>query len=97
MDVSNDSPEYAYFQRFVADHPDLVPYRTEWMIWDKELRFAGSIDMVYENPDGTLMIYDWKRSKGINKTSSFMKFSHTHVLTHPRYELLALRAPTQYV
>ena len=46
MDVSNDSPEYAYFQRFVADHPDLVPYRTEWMIWDKELRFAGSIDMV---------------------------------------------------
>ena len=82
MDVSNDSTEYAYFQRFLDDHADLVPYRTEWMVWDKELRFAGSIDMVYENPDGTLMIYDWKRSKGINKTSSFMKFSHTQCIEH---------------
>ena len=79
MDVSNDSVEYAYFQRFLEDHSDFVPYRTEWMVWDAELRFAGSIDMVYENPDGTLMIYDWKRSKGIHKTSSFMKFSHTTV------------------
>ena len=33
------------------------------MIWDKELRFAGSIDMVFENPDGTLQIYDWKKNK----------------------------------
>jgi ATP-dependent exoDNAse (exonuclease V) beta subunit len=82
MDVSNDSVEYAYFQRFLEDHPNFVPYRTEWMVWDKELRFAGSIDMVYENPDGTLMIYDWKRSKGIHKTSSFMKFSHTHCIEH---------------
>ena len=82
MDVSNDSTEYAYFNRFLEDHPDFVPYRTEWMVWDTELRFAGSIDMVYENPDGTLMIYDWKRSKGIHKTSSFMKFSHTHCIEH---------------
>ena len=29
MDVSNDSTEYAYFQRFLDDHADLVPYRTE--------------------------------------------------------------------
>ena len=82
MDVNNDSIEYNYFMRFVNDYPELVAYRTEWMIWDNELRFAGSIDMVYENPDGTLMIYDWKRSKGINKTSSFMKFSHTHCIDH---------------
>lgn len=82
MDVNNDSIEYNYFMRFVNDYPDLLAYRTEWMIWDNELRFAGSIDMVYENPDGTLMIYDWKRSKGINKTSSFMKFSHTHCIEH---------------
>jgi len=47
-----------------------------------EANRAGSIDMVYENPDGTLMIYDWKRSKGIHKTSSFMKFSHTHCIEH---------------
>ena len=42
------------------------------MIWDKELKFAGSIDMVYENPDGSLMIYDWKRSKAIKKTDNFL-------------------------
>ena len=82
VDVNNESTEYQYFNRFLDDNPDLVPYRTEWMVWDTELRFAGSIDMVYENPDGTLMIYDWKRSKGIHKTSSFMKFSHTHCIEH---------------
>tara|TARA_B100001769_G_scaffold195119_1_gene155539 strand:- start:17194 stop:17961 length:768 start_codon:yes stop_codon:yes gene_type:complete len=80
--VNNQSLEYQYFQKFVSDYPELVPYRTEWMIWDKELRFAGSIDMVYENPDGTLMIYDWKRSKSINKSSPYMKFSHTPCIEH---------------
>jgi len=82
MDVSNDSEEYKYFKQFTSDYCDFVPYRTEWMIWDKELRFAGSIDMVFENPDGTLMIYDWKRSKSIDKTSSFMKFAHTECIEH---------------
>tara|TARA_Y100000768_G_scaffold387158_1_gene377490 strand:+ start:704 stop:1471 length:768 start_codon:yes stop_codon:yes gene_type:complete len=80
--VNNQSLEYQYFQKFVSDYPELVPYRTEWMIWDKELRFAGSIDMVYENPDGTLMIYDWKRCKSINKSSPYMKFSHTPCIEH---------------
>ena len=80
--VNNDSIEYKYFMNFVRDFPYLKPYRTEWMIWDNELRFAGSIDMVYENSDGTLLIYDWKRSKCINKTTPFMKFSHTDCISH---------------
>ena len=29
--------------------------------------------MVYENDDGTLMIYDWKRSKGISTINNFNK------------------------
>lgn len=78
----NDSVEYQYFLNFVEANKELVPYRTEWMIWDKELRFAGSIDMVYENPDGTLMIYDWKRSKEIKKTDRFLKFSTTECIEH---------------
>lgn len=78
----NDSVEYKYFMNFVEANKDLVPYRTEWMIWDKELRFAGSIDMVYENPDGTLMIYDWKRSKEIKKTDRYLKFSTTECIEH---------------
>lgn len=80
--VKNDSKEYAYFMKFVETFPNLKPYRTEWMIWHKELRFAGSIDMVYEKEDGTLMIYDWKRSKEIKKTSAFDKYSHTECINH---------------
>jgi len=65
LPVSNDSIEYAYFQRFLADFPELKPYRTEWMVYYEELKLSGSIDMVFENPDGTLQIYDWKRCKEI--------------------------------
>ncbi len=82
VENNNDSIEYQYFRNFVKDNPDLKPYRTEWMIWDRELKFAGSIDMVYENPDGTLMIYDWKRSKAIKKTDTFLKFSTTDCIEH---------------
>ena len=80
--VTNNSIEYKYFQNFVKDFPNLKPYRTEWMIWDKELKFAGSIDMVYENLDGTLLIYDWKRTKDIKKTKSFVNFSKTDCISH---------------
>ena len=76
----NDSTEYNYFLNFQKATKDLVPYRTEWMIWDKDLKFAGSIDMVFENPDGTLMIYDWKRCKEIKKTDRFMKFAKTECI-----------------
>ena len=78
----NDSVEYGYFEAFLEAFPNLKAYRTEWMIWHKELRFAGSIDMVYENPDGTLSIYDWKRSKEIKKTDPWVKFSHTECIEH---------------
>jgi ATP-dependent exoDNAse (exonuclease V) beta subunit len=78
----NNSVEYTYFKNFLAAFPDLRPYRTEWMIWDKELKLAGSIDMVYENPDGSLMIYDWKRSKGIVKTTPWAKSSTTECIEH---------------
>ena len=56
----DEQVEWEYFLQFVGDHPELKPYRTEWMIYDEDLKLAGSIDMVYENADGTLSIYDWK-------------------------------------
>jgi len=40
---SNQLPPH--FMDFVKDHPDLIPYRTEWMIFDEDVRIAGSIDM----------------------------------------------------
>lgn len=76
-----ESPEYQYFVKFTEDHPDLVPYRTEWVVYSEEHRVCGSIDMVLENPDGTLSIRDWKRSKEIKKTNPFarMKFPVDHL------------------
>jgi len=71
----DEQVEWEYFLHFVRDHPELKPYRTEWMIFDEDLKLAGSIDMVYENPDGTLSIYDWKRSKDITKANSWKKFA----------------------
>ena len=35
-----------HFLAFLKDHPDLKPYRAEWMIFHEEIRLAGSIDMV---------------------------------------------------
>lgn len=64
--VHNESVEYGYFQNFVRDFPELKPYRTEWMIYYEELKLSGSIDMVFENPDGTIQIYDWKRCREIS-------------------------------
>lgn len=60
-----DCDEWRYFEEFQKEYSHLKPYRTEWMIWDKELKFAGSVDMTFENEDGTIEIYDWKRSKEI--------------------------------
>ena len=81
-EVSNDSTEFAYFMRFVADFPDLVPYRTEWMIYDQNIKLAGSVDMLFQNADGTLDIYDWKRCKDIKKTDSWGKFSHNPLIDY---------------
>lgn len=65
----NFSIEYSYFKNFVEDHPELVPYRTEWIVYSRKYDISGSIDMVYKNKDGSLSIYDWKRSKRIDKDS----------------------------
>jgi len=74
--------EWQYFLDFLRDYPDLKPYRTEWTIYDEELKLSGSIDMVYENPDGTLMIYDWKRSKDISRVNNFNEYAKTPCISH---------------
>ena len=82
VDVVNESVEYEYFKHFLADFPDLKPYRTEWTVFHEELKLAGSIDMVYEKPDGTLLIYDWKRCKEIVKTNAFGKWGNKECIEH---------------
>jgi len=82
MPVSNDSVEFEWFLRFVADFPELKPYRTEWMVYYEELKLSGSIDMIFENPDGTLQIYDWKRCKEIKYEPEFGKYAQTPCISH---------------
>ena len=78
----NDSIEYMYFENFLKDYPNLKPYRTEWTVFHEELKLAGSIDMVFENEDGTLLIYDWKRCKDIVKTNNWNKFSKNEIISY---------------
>jgi ATP-dependent exoDNAse (exonuclease V) beta subunit len=80
--LQNKPLEWQYFINFVKDHPDLKPYRTEWVVFNEDIKISGSIDMVYENPDGTLSIYDWKRSKGISRINTFNKFAVTPCICH---------------
>jgi hypothetical protein len=89
-DNKNTSIEYTYFKNFNKDMETRnesgdgpgEPYRTEWTVFDEDLRLAGSIDMCFKKPDDTIAIYDWKRSKEIKKTGGFMKFSKNPALSH---------------
>jgi len=76
------SREWSYFLEFVTAFPELKPYRTEWRIYDEDVKLAGSIDMVYENEDGTLSIYDWKRCKEISKVNGFKKHALTECINY---------------
>lgn len=81
IDVENDTKEWGQFQKFESlRDKEMKPFRTEWMIYDTELRLAGSMDMVFKNADGTYSIYDWKRSKAIKiKDSKKGNFPLEHV------------------
>lgn len=82
-EILKDKPlEWQYFIQFIKDTPDLKPYRTEWLVFNEDYKISGSIDMVYENPDGTLSIYDWKRSKDITRFNAFNKFAITECICH---------------
>jgi hypothetical protein len=80
--LSQKSIEWQYFINFVKDYPDLKPYRTEWTVFNEDIKISGSIDMVYENADGTLSIYDWKRAKDITRINSFNKFGLPPSICH---------------
>ena len=67
-DISPEQGLYhAYYKKQQAR--GMIPYRTEWMLWDEDLRVAGCIDMIYYNPvTQTYHMVDWKRSREIKKT-----------------------------
>lgn len=59
-DVSIDE-EISYFKNFLKENP-ITPFRTEWHIFDMELKIAGTIDLLCRN-GSHFDIYDWKRSR----------------------------------
>lgn len=74
-DIPNEvitTPEICSFIQFYTDHSHLTPFRTEMMIYDEDIRICGSVDMLFQNKDGTFSIYDWKFSKEI-QTHSYGK------------------------
>lgn len=86
--VKNDSIEFKWFLDFEHERtkengfaPHLKPFRTEMIVYDEELRLVGSVDMIFEAPDGTLQIYDWKRCREIKKTNSW-QYSHVECISH---------------
>ena len=74
--------EWEYFLNFAANHRDLIPYRTEWTIFDEDLKLSGSIDMLFRDTSGKFHIYDWKRSRNIVKTNGWSKYSHIDCIDH---------------
>ena len=67
-----ESVEWQMFLAYQQKHGcRFKPYRTEWLVWDRSVMIAGSIDMVYRKTDGTLAIYDWKRAKEIKTTNQY--------------------------
>lgn len=82
--VENNSVEFSWFMNFHEMFKNsLEPWRTEMMVWDKDYRLAGSVDMIYEDPEtGELSIYDWKRCREIKKTDGFGKCGNKACIEH---------------
>lgn len=74
--------EFEMFQKFRDDHEDLVPYRTEWCIFDEDSKVSGSVDMVYEL-NGEFIIADWKRSKAIKTENRWQSGTSKHTAHLP--------------
>lgn len=72
----NTSPEFLQFLEFDKNKGALKPYRSEWRVFDEEVGIVGTIDMVFERPDGTVDIYDWKRTNQITKKSPWGNALH---------------------
>ena len=80
IENNNEEKEFKHFLEFYKDHKHLKAFRTEWNIYDEELKLAGSIDMVFQEGEN-LHIYDWKRSKEIKENNPYRegKFPLRHL------------------
>lgn len=79
LDISVEMDYFAQFFRdvFHSGSP-LMPFRTEWKVFDLDLRMAGTIDLLCSSADGSFEIFDWKRSKSLIDSSG-------NEITKPRF------------
>jgi hypothetical protein len=74
-EIPVDSVEIKYFLDFDESIKErLMPYRTEWSIFEEDIKLAGQLDILY-SIEGTdkYALYDWKRSKELKMTNNFSK------------------------
>ena len=76
--IKIDNPDCKEFQMFMnfwndfqRDYPDVKIFRTEWIVYDEDIKVAGSIDCILEDDQGNLFILDWKRSREIKYENTF--------------------------
>lgn len=70
---NDNTIEFQYFLSFINQYNNLTPFITEWMIFDEDLLVAGTVDMVYKKNDGSLFIFDWKRSEKVINNDGTIK------------------------
>lgn len=64
--------ELVLFEQF-RDKVPVNPFRSEWRIFDRSLKLAGTIDLISKNEDGSYNIYDWKRSSRLNNENHYQR------------------------
>ena len=87
-----DDKDFSFFLNFFNDFKTLKIFRTEWIIYYDILKIAGAIDCVFINDDGSLSIYDWKRTKnihlsGFNNAMATYPFLHMPDCNFSKYSL----------
>lgn len=73
IDYNKNTTEFEYFLSFKQRYNTMVPHRTEWRIFDEDLLIAGTIDMAYRKEDGSLYMFDWKRSEKVVRQDGTIK------------------------
>ena len=77
IEFHNNSVEFNFFLNLNDRLKEkFKPYRTEWTIFDEEVKLAGSVDMCYTDEANNFYLFDWKRSKQIKKENQYRKGKH---------------------
>jgi hypothetical protein len=89
------TPEFQHFLSFKQRFNTMIPYRSEWRIFDEDLLVAGTVDMVYQKDDESLYMFDWKRSEKVvdlngnpienNYQTAFGELSHLGDSSYNKY------------